>query len=67
MKRENISRTENGKMEKRLDGLDEFGKEVAEKLLKEYPTVDFFDLLYQFESSFRYEYSRAMARETIQD
>lgn len=66
MTRTNITRTENGKMECRLDGLDVLGREVAERLLKEYPTVDFFDLLYQFESSFKFEYSRAMARETIQ-
>ena len=66
-KRKNIKRVPNGKMEAHLEGIDKFSKKVATELLAKYSEVDFFDLMYQFESAFRYQYSRAMARETIEE
>lgn len=57
--RQNIKRI-NNRFEKRIDGIDEFAKEIANNLLKKYPDIDFYDLMYLFEISFRYQYSIAM-------
>lgn len=59
MTRQNIKRI-NNRFEKRVDGIDEFAKETASNLLKKYPDIDFYDLMYLFEISFRYQYSVAM-------
>ena len=45
---------------KKVDGIDEFAKETANNLLEKYPDIDFYDLMYLFEISFRYQYSVAM-------
>lgn len=57
--RRNIKRI-NNRFEKRVDGIDEFAKETANNLLEKYPDIDFYDLMYLFEISFRYQYSVAM-------
>lgn len=62
MTRKNIKR-KNNRMETRINGINEFAKETASNLLKKYPEVDFYDLMYLFEISFRFEYSRAMLSE----
>lgn len=62
MTRKNIKR-KNNRMETRVDGINEFAMETASNLLKKYPEVDFYDLMYLFEISFRFEYSRAMLSE----
>ena len=64
--RKNIPRVSSGKMEYKIAEIDDIAEDTAKKLLKNFPTVDFFDLMYQFEASFRFAYSRAMARETIE-
>ena len=63
MTRQNIKRI-NNRFEKRIDGIDEFAKEIANNLLKKYPDIDFYDLMYLFEMQFRYEYSKAMLKDT---
>lgn len=62
MTRKNIKR-KNNRMETRINGINEFAKETASNLLKKYPEVDFYDLMYLFEISFRFEYSRVMLSE----
>ena len=51
-------------METRINGSNEFAKETASNLLKEYPDIDFYDLMFQFEMQFRHEYFRTMLKET---
>ena len=63
MTRKNINR-KNNMMETRIDGINEFAKETVSNLLKKYPEVDFYDLMFQFEMQFRHEYSKAMLKET---
>lgn len=50
--------------ETRIDGINEFAKETVSNLLKKYPDIDFYDLMFQFEMQFRHEYSKAMLKET---
>ena len=52
-------------METRIDGINEFAKETVSNLLKKYPDIDFYDLMFQFEMQFRHEYSKAMLKETL--
>ena len=52
MKRQNVNR-KNNMMETKID------------LLKKYPDIDFYDLMFQFEMQFRHEYSMAMLKETV--
>ena len=63
LKRQNINR-KNNMMETRIDGINEFAKETVSNLLKKYPDIDFYDLMFQFEMQFRHEYSKAMLKET---
>lgn len=63
MKRQNVKR-KNNMMETRIDGINEFAKETTSNLLKKYPNIDFYDLMFQFETQFRHEYSIAMLKET---
>lgn len=65
-KRKNIPRKENGKLEYIPEGLDKFADDVAIRLLEEFPTIDYIDLMSLFECNFRYSLSRAFARETIE-
>lgn len=51
-------------METRINGINEFAKETASNLLKKYPDIDFYDLMFQFEMQFRHEYLKAMLKET---
>ena len=51
-------------METRINGINEFAKETASNLLKKYPDIDFYDLMFQFEMQFRQEYLKAMLKET---
>ena len=48
----------------RINGINEFAKETASNLLKKYPDIDFYDLMFQFEMQFRHEYLKAMLKET---
>lgn len=64
--RKTIPRTSSGRMEFKIEEMDAIAEETAKKLLKEFPTVDFFDLMYQFESSFRHKYSMAMLTEIVE-
>lgn len=64
MTRKNIKR-KNNRMETRVDGINEFAMETASNLLKKYPEVDFYDLMYLFEIQFRHEYLKAMLKETL--
>ena len=54
----------NNMMETRINGINEFVKETASNLLKKYPDIDFYDLMFQFEMEFRHEYLKAMLKET---
>jgi hypothetical protein len=51
-------------METRINGINEFAKEIASNLLKKYPDIDFYDLMFQFEMQFRHECLKAMLKET---
>lgn len=64
MKRQNVNR-KNNMMETKIDWINEFAKETASNLLKKYPDIDFYDLMFQFEMQFRHEYSMAMLKETV--
>lgn len=46
MERQNVNR-KNNMMETRIDGINEFAKETASNLLKKYPDIDFYDLIFQ--------------------
>ena len=48
----------------KIEGMDEFGKEVAEKLYNKFPNIDFFDLIEQFKSSFDAGCSKIVEEET---
>ena len=63
LKRQNVNR-KNNMMETRINGINEFARETASNLLKKYPDIDFYDLMFQFEMQFRHEYSKAMLKET---
>jgi hypothetical protein len=52
-------------IETRINGINEFAKETASNLLKKYPDIDFYDLIFQFEMQFRHEYLKAMLEETL--
>ena len=64
MKRENINR-KNNMIETRINGINEFAKVTASNLLKKYPDIDFYDLMFQYEIQFRHEYLKAMLKETL--
>ena len=64
LKRQNVNR-KNNMMEKRINGINEFAKETVSNLLKKYPDIDFYDLMFQFETQFRHEYSKAILKETL--
>ena len=61
-----IPRTEDGRMEttQTQDDIMKYADEVACNLLEIFPDIDFFDLENVFDKSFRFAYSRAIARET---
>ena len=63
LKRQNVNR-KNNMMETRINGINEFAKETASNLLKKYPDIDFYDLIFQFEMEFRHEYLKTMLKET---
>lgn len=48
----------------KIEGMDEFGKEIAEKLYNKFPNIDFFDLIEQFKSSFEIGCSKIIEEET---
>lgn len=64
--RQIIPRTEDGKMEttQTQDDIMKYADEVACNLLEMFPDIDFFDLENIFYRSFRFAYSRALAKET---
>ena len=47
----------NGKYEYRLEGIDEYAKEVAKELVNMYPKVDIIDIQYQFEANLKHHFS----------
>ena len=57
MERKPIKRTNRGQYAECLDGMGEFAHEVAVKLCKKYPGVDFMDLQFVFERAFSFEMS----------
>lgn len=67
-----IPRSEDGRMDISSmgdfhDKLEKFSKEVAERLLKEFPDVDFFDLESSFKSQFNCQYACAMMIEICEN
>ena len=65
MTRQIIKRMDDGRLEKIPEGIDEFAREVANKLCDKYPNIDFFDLKYCFESTFNYEFTCRIAEESV--
>ncbi len=63
--RKNAERV-NGKFKNKLEGLDSYASEVANTLADNYPAVDLIDVAWQFETQFRFEISRRIAREAAE-
>ncbi len=60
--RQNVNRI-NGQFERKIDGIDSFAAETVNTLADRYPNIDLIDLGWQFETQFRFEIARRMARE----